>query len=116
MMPHSKAYVNQILSTLPKSQLHLSTRVQSISTIEGRPQITLHTSEGVGEAYDHVIFACHSDAVLDILRASGEGGMTREEDEILGAFKWSKNEVVLHSDVNVSQLFFLVDLVLINPS
>ncbi|KAF9465349.1 hypothetical protein BDZ94DRAFT_1320407 [Collybia nuda] len=95
----SKVYVDQILSALPESQLHLSTRVQSIAVQDPTTSRTiLNTSHGPSDAYDHVIFACHSDAVLEILRASGEGGITQEEEEILSAFEWSKNEAVLHAD------------------
>jgi predicted NAD/FAD-binding protein len=99
---HSHKYVNTILSKMPQERLHLSTTVQSLRNInEGglRPQVVLRTENGHETTYDHVILACHSDTALEILRT---GGITDEEDRILGQFSWNRNEVVLHCDVNVS--------------
>ncbi|KAJ7133404.1 FAD/NAD(P)-binding domain-containing protein [Mycena epipterygia] len=95
----SRVYVNKILSKLPDAQLHLSTPVTSVSTSVGTSTVQLTTGSGSTETYDHVIFACHSDTALSILRA-GEG-MTADEDEILGMFQWNRNEAVLHSDVKL---------------
>lgn len=58
------------------------------------------TVGGKSEEYDHVIMACHADASLAILRAGG--GVTREEESILGGFQWNKNVAVIHSDTKVS--------------
>ncbi|KAJ7608445.1 FAD/NAD(P)-binding domain-containing protein [Roridomyces roridus] len=95
----SRVYVNKILSKLPAEQLHLSTPIAAVSTEEGTSGVQLTTAGGVMETYDHVIFACHSDTTLQILRA-GEG-MTKDEEEILGMFQWNRNEAILHSDVNL---------------
>ncbi|PBK63091.1 FAD/NAD(P)-binding domain-containing protein [Armillaria solidipes] len=89
----SHAYVNAILSKLPSSQLHLPAAVKSIST---GSRITLTTEDGREEPYDRVVMACHSDAVLSILKAGGD--IQPKEEEILRMFKWNKNEAVLHSD------------------
>jgi predicted NAD/FAD-binding protein len=59
----------------------------------------LETAEGKRETFDHIIFACHSDDALRILDAGS--GATHAEREALGAFRWSKNEVWLHSDESV---------------
>ncbi|KAJ6453125.1 FAD/NAD(P)-binding domain-containing protein [Mycena sanguinolenta] len=95
----SRVYVNKILSKLPSAQLHLSTPINSVGTAAGTSTVQLTTANGETETYDHVIFACHSDTVLSILQA-GEG-MTAEEQEILSMFQWSRNEAILHSDVNL---------------
>jgi len=94
----SKAYVNTVVSSLPSSQLHLSTPIKSITshTVRATSQVTITTTSGVQEVFDHVILACHSDTSLEILRQGG--GVTPDEERILGKFKWNKNEVVLHSD------------------
>ncbi|MDZ7781146.1 MAG: FAD-dependent oxidoreductase [Gemmatimonadota bacterium] len=47
-----------------------------------------------GEAFDEVVFACHADRALAAL-----GDPTREEHDILGAFPYTDNDVVLHTDV-----------------
>ncbi|KAF5377876.1 hypothetical protein D9615_006709 [Tricholomella constricta] len=105
----SKSYVNQILSNLDESHLHLSAPVRSLTRLsEGgtnASQILLRTSSGISETYDHIILACHSDEAIRILR-NGEGieggsGITPREETILGLFTWNRNEVVLHSDVRL---------------
>ncbi|TFY55666.1 hypothetical protein EVG20_g9232 [Dentipellis fragilis] len=94
----SKQYVNTIIDKLPKPQLHLSTPVVSIHS-ERAPdgssgfKVVLKTALGATETYDHVILACHSDQALKIL-----SGPTGEEARILGGFRWSQNEVVVHAD------------------
>lgn len=102
---NSRVYVNQIISNLPKSQLHLSTPVTSVSAHpqvgSSKSPVTLKTSDGRTETFDHIILACHSDTALELLRA-GDSGTTVNEEQILGAFKWNRNEAVLHSDIEVS--------------
>jgi len=99
----SHHYVNQILSRLPKSQLHLSTRISRVSSTqcegEKRQKVEVTTNDYEKFVYDHVIFACHSDDVLRILQA---GDIRENEQQILGSFEWNKNKVVLHSDPSAS--------------
>ena len=95
---NSKKYVESILSRLPSAQLHLSTPVQAVWSGEGT--VILETATRKRETFDHIIFACHSDDALRILDAGS--GATPVEREVLGAFRWSRNEVWLHSDENVS--------------
>ncbi len=89
---------------MPRDQLHLSTPVQSLTNIGDAtaPQIHLTTANGESETFDRVVFACHSDAALSILKAGG--GLTGEEHQILSAFRWNENECVLHYDEEVSQV------------
>jgi predicted NAD/FAD-binding protein len=97
--PHySKKYVKSILSQLPSAQLHISTPVHAVWSGEGN--MILETAAGKRETFDHIIFACHSDDALRILDAGS--GATPAEREVLGAFRWSRNEVWLHTDENVS--------------
>jgi len=52
------------------------------------------TTEGEGEqAFDEVIFACHSDQALKLLTDP-----TEREQQLLGAMPYTGNEVVLHTD------------------
>ncbi|EED79173.1 predicted protein, partial [Postia placenta Mad-698-R] len=97
----SRIYVQKILSTLPPSQLHLSSAVQSITSVPaldnpGGHGVELVTALGERIYYDRVIVASHSDAALSILRAGG--GATADEERILGEFEWNKNAAVLHCD------------------
>ena len=93
----SKKYVDSILSRLPAERLHLSTPVHAVSSVEDNA--ILVTAKGKRETFDHTIFACHTDDALRILDAGS--GATPEEREILGAFRWTKNDVWLHSDTSV---------------
>ncbi|KDQ50504.1 hypothetical protein JAAARDRAFT_74155 [Jaapia argillacea MUCL 33604] len=93
----SKTYVNAILSKLPTSQLHLNTPIHSISSTSN--QITLTTASGSQEIFDHVIVATHSDTTLQLLKAGG--GLTERERDVLGSFGWSRNEAVLHADIEL---------------
>lgn len=98
------------MSTLPPSQLHLSTAVQSITSVpaldgHGDHNVELVTALGERIHYDRIIVAAHSDAALSILRAGG--GATADEERILGEFEWNKNVAVLHCDKRVRCLPFL---------
>ncbi len=70
----------------------------------------LHTASGQELVFDRVIMACHSDTTLGALRAGG--GMTLEEETILGRVKWNKNEAVLHSDIEVDSIINLASYAL----
>ncbi|KAL4249069.1 Zeta Carotene Desaturase and Related Oxidoreductase [Abortiporus biennis] len=96
----SRTYVKQIISSLPPSQLHLNTPIHSVTSTSSYSTtgIQIQTDKGI-EIFDHVIMACHSDTTVQILkRGGGEGGITKDEERILGAFQWNRNEVVLHMD------------------
>jgi predicted NAD/FAD-binding protein len=101
--PYSKVYVESILSSLQKDRLHLSTPVKSLSTLpaatDSLPSVQLTTTDGQTTTYDHVILACHSDTALAILKAGN--GVTKNEQNILNRFRWSRNEAVLHCDVRL---------------
>jgi predicted NAD/FAD-binding protein len=49
-----------------------------------------------GHSFDHVILACHSDQALAML-----ADPSRVEREILGAFPYQPNDVVLHTDTTL---------------
>jgi predicted NAD/FAD-binding protein len=72
----SHTYVQTIISSLPKSSLHLSTAVRAV---QNTPFGTVFLTS---EEFDHVIIASHVDASLSILRAGG--GVTDSEERILG--------------------------------
>lgn len=86
-----------ILSSLPDSQLHLSTPIASIRNSGSSVELT--TASGQSSTYDHIILACHSDTALSILRAGGD--VTKDEETILGMFEWNRNTVVVHNDIQL---------------
>jgi predicted NAD/FAD-binding protein len=55
--------------------------------------VTVRTARGDSQRFDQVVFACHSDQALAVL-----DDPTAAEREILGAFRYQVNEVVLHTD------------------
>ncbi|KAI0264010.1 FAD/NAD(P)-binding domain-containing protein [Gloeopeniophorella convolvens] len=87
-------YVKEILNKLPKDRLHLSSPIASVTSADDG--LTLEFVSGARETFDHVIFACHSEDSLKLLEAGKCA--TAEERKVLGAFRWSRNEVWLHSD------------------
>ncbi|MCF5023183.1 NAD(P)/FAD-dependent oxidoreductase [Pseudomonas lurida] len=57
--------------------------------------VVVHSAAGT-EAFDKVVFACHSDQALALL-----GDPSHAEQEILGALPYADNDVVLHTDTRL---------------
>ncbi|MCX6124770.1 MAG: FAD-dependent oxidoreductase [Proteobacteria bacterium] len=89
----SSSYANAIAK-------HLGSRVRlnsAIVSVDRSPsEVILNTRAGVKEKFDHVIVACHSDSALKLLSEP-----TPTEQKILGAIRWSKNKILLHTDESV---------------
>lgn len=88
----SRSYIPALTNHL--NDIRLNTAVTHVSRQQGRIQIT--TARGT-EAFDEVIFACHSDQALQILGANA----TPAEQQILGNMHYRDNDVVLHTDTAV---------------
>ncbi len=58
--------------------------------------VTIVFDDTTERQFDEVVFACHSDQALSLLKQP-----TALEQEILGNIPYSRNEVVLHHDINV---------------
>lgn len=87
------------MKSVPGYHVHVSTPVTSVCSA-GNGKVLVAVKRGVVEyeyEYDHVILAAHGDQALSLLGKDA----TELERDILGAFKTSKNTVVLHSDKNV---------------
>lgn len=65
----------------------------SVRADQGRVIIT--DAKGAQETYDRVIFACHADEAMTLLQ-----NPTREQTEIIGAFTYQTNEIVVHADTS----------------
>ena len=57
--------------------------------------VVVHSAAGT-EAFDKVVFACHSDQALALL-----GDPSQAEQHILGALPYADNDVVLHTDTRL---------------
>jgi predicted NAD/FAD-binding protein len=71
--------------------IHCNARIASVCRRPGFIELVM--SDGHRVKYDQVIFACHSDQALALLKDA-----TQAEREALGAIPYQSNEVVLHND------------------
>ncbi len=88
----SREYVRKITSLIGEC-VALNTPVKAVTRKDGIVEV--ETEYGV-ECFDQVIFACHSDQALAMLKDA-----TADEKRVLGAIEYQDNEVVLHTDINV---------------
>lgn len=89
----SESYINPITANYA-SNVRLNTPVHSV--IRDGDHVNVTTEAHGVEAFDHVVFACHSDQSLQILQDA-----TSTESEILGAIPYQMNDVVLHTDTRI---------------
>ena len=93
----SRSYIAP-LSEKFKNNIELGNPVKQVTRYQdndGSPVVRVE-SEGFTAEYDQVIFACHSDQALAML-ADADGN----EQSILSAIPYTKNEVVLHTDISL---------------
>ena len=86
----SQAYVRHLTKTF-SDQIRTNCPVLAVERLQGK--VRVHSAAGAFD-YDRVVLACHADQSLALL---GEGA-TRQEQAILGAFSYTKNLAVLHTD------------------
>ncbi len=85
----SRTYVDRLAARLPA--VHVGDAVSSISrTSDG---VEVRTAGGRVGRHDRVVVATHADDALRLLADA-----TPAEKEVLGAFRYSSNETVLHRD------------------
>jgi uncharacterized protein len=89
----ARVYVDALCAPF-KDKLRLGAAVRSIRREPGG--IFLRTDESCEERFDQVVIGAHADQALSMLSDA-----TPEERRILGAFHYSRNEVVLHEDVSL---------------
>jgi len=86
----SRSYLAPLTQSF-KDSIKLNSNIQSVRRCDG--SIELSFSVGNTAKYDHVIFACHSDQTLGLLRDA-----SKAERNALTAIPYQDNEVVLHTD------------------
>ncbi len=86
----SRNYVTRIVSELG-SRAKAGARVVAVDRSQGRPSVTF--ADGQKASFDQVIFAVHGPTAAHLLQ-----NQTQMEREILGGFRTSYNEAILHSD------------------
>lgn len=88
----SRTYVRAILDGL-RGEVRTSCPVRSIRR---EPRAVVVRSAGASERFDHVILACHADQALRLLEDPSQ-----VELELLSAFPYRENDVLLHEDAAV---------------
>jgi predicted NAD/FAD-binding protein len=86
----SREYIRAFLARF-RGDVRLLSPVESVRRVPGKVAVT---ARGAGtETFDHVVMACHGDQALALLPSPSDA-----EREVLGAFRFQPNEVVLHTD------------------
>ncbi|MFI5804100.1 NAD(P)/FAD-dependent oxidoreductase [Streptomyces sp. NPDC051561] len=88
----SREYVDRIAKQL--GAVHTATPVRSVRRGTGRVEVT--GEDGATAEYDRVVVAVHPDQALRLLADA-----TEAERQVLGAFRYSRNPTLLHTDTAV---------------
>lgn len=86
----SSQYVKALLGRV-NATVHLSSPVESVS--RNASGVTIRVRGQEAQRFDQVIFACHSDQALALLKQP-----TEAERSVLGAIAYQPNSVTLHCD------------------
>lgn len=85
----SSSYIPKLTANYA-DKIHLNTPIQSVKRTENG--VILNGNKH----FDHVIFACHANQAMKILQDP-----TVQEKNIIGAFAYRPNDVILHTDTSV---------------
>lgn len=88
----SAEYVGRVGKQL--TAVHTATPVRAVRRGADRAEVT--ADDGTVRDYDAVVLALHPDQALRVLADA-----TKDERRVLGAFRYSRNETVLHTDSSV---------------
>ena len=89
----SETYKQKIISQF-KNNIHIKNGVSSV--LVNNDKVELMTEKGEKHEFDHVIFACHADEALSIIK--NPSPLTQE---LLSPFKYQENIAILHKDASV---------------
>ncbi|MEU0632862.1 FAD-dependent oxidoreductase [Streptomyces sp. NPDC005989] len=88
----SGTYVDRIAAVL--HEVRVGTAVRSV--LRHADSVDVTADDGTTASYDHVVLAAHPDQALRLL-----GDATPAEKEVLGAFHYSHNTTLLHTDTSL---------------
>ncbi|MFG3281547.1 NAD(P)/FAD-dependent oxidoreductase [Streptomyces sp. NPDC048111] len=88
----SGTYVERIAAGL--HEVRTATPVRTVLRHADHAEVT--ADDGTTDSYDHVVLAAHPDQTLRLL-----GDATPDEKEVLGAFPYSRNTTLLHTDTSL---------------
>ncbi len=86
----SRAYIKKLTAKF-KDDIKLS--CGAVKVERKHDKVFVHDEAGDVTEFDHVIFACHADQAMMMLN-----NPTDQEKEIIGAFEYQDNHVVVHQD------------------
>lgn len=89
----SREYAKKLVQPF-ESHIRLNTPVVGVQRT--KDEVVIRTKRGDVHQHDYVVFACHSDQALRML---DDPGMF--EKQVLGAFPYQENEVLLHTDTRM---------------
>ncbi|WP_420003776.1 NAD(P)/FAD-dependent oxidoreductase [Arenibacterium sp. LLYu02] len=89
----SREYVSRLSAHLTRLGADLRTATPVRSVARSETGVTVHLPGGEAQAFDDVIFACHSDDALRLLERPTKG-----ERATLGVMRYQDNQVILHRD------------------
>jgi predicted NAD/FAD-binding protein len=88
----SRRYVDAVSKHISQHGARIFLGTPVLSVARNKESVTVRTKTG-SETFDHVIFATHADTALSLIEEPSDA-----EREILGTFRYSVNDIVLHSD------------------
>ncbi len=89
----SKQYISPLIESF-KDNIRLNSDISGVR--RGPNKVTIEFGDGTSEVFDEVIFACHSDQALALIKDP-----TDAEHQVLGDIPYQANEVVLHTDTQL---------------
>lgn len=89
----SREYARRLTASY-RHRIRLNTPVAGVT--REATQVLIRTRAGDIDSHDYVVFACHSDQALQLLEQP-----SAIEHEVLGAFPYQANEVLMHTDMRM---------------
>lgn len=86
----SKTYVNKIIKELKNANVKFAPMAKIVSRTD---KISITDNQNNINEFDKVVFACHSNEVLELL-----DNPNQNEKELISAIKYQSNSVILHTD------------------
>lgn len=99
----SKQYLNKLIPRFIKAggKVHVNSPVESVVRKHEQVIVTVQSKDATDNrsenlVFDEVIFACHADTALKILKDA-----SMDETDVLSHFRFTDNTAVLHTDTSV---------------